>query len=329
MDQISENMDYQQVGADYASVPAKQNINLKPPKRTLSAYACYSRKVYVPPGFPHFLRFNSVRERLGAHRKQCEIFREIADMWRKLPESEKVPFIEEVEMCGRRSRAGEGGPGAEENGRAELQPRAAVRGEGAGIQRGVRAGGRAGAALAAGDLRGEGHGAAGAVFARNESARLEGNHRSDPGNHPGAVHGERVRRGPRSVLCRFCTRKTTPAWTASTHPSPTCTRARRGGSQRAEMTRSAHKFQCPHCKKQFNWKSNLNVHLRTHDKSRQREFKCTVVGCKKAFFDNQHLKQHMQTHNRNRQVVPRLSCDPRCIVVPSWGATRSTPRAAD
>ena len=98
MDQISENMDYQQVGADYASVPAKQNINLKPPKRTLSAYACYSRKVYVPPGFPHFLRFNSVRERLGAHRKQCEIFREIADMWRKLPESEKVPFIEEVDM---------------------------------------------------------------------------------------------------------------------------------------------------------------------------------------------------------------------------------------
>lgn len=45
MDQISDNMDYQQVGADYSSEPKKQNINLKPPKRTLSAYACYSRKV--------------------------------------------------------------------------------------------------------------------------------------------------------------------------------------------------------------------------------------------------------------------------------------------
>lgn len=42
--------------------------------------------------------------------------------------------------------------------------------------------------------------------------------------------------------------------------------------------------------------------MRTHDKLRQREYKCTYQGCGKAFYDNQHLKQHMQTHSRPRDV---------------------------
>ena len=74
MDQISENMDYQQVGADYASVPAKQNINLKPPKRTLSAYACYSRKVYFPPRFPHFFQ---IQQRPRAPRRAPQAVRDL------------------------------------------------------------------------------------------------------------------------------------------------------------------------------------------------------------------------------------------------------------
>ena len=49
----------------------------------------------------------------------------------------------------------------------------------------------------------------------------------------------------------------------------------------------------------FNWRSNLNVHLRTHDTHRSRDFICPEPDCGKAFYDMQHLKQHQQTHNRN------------------------------
>lgn len=97
----------------------------------------------------------------------------------------------------------------------------------------------------------------------------------------------------------------------------------------SEVRRSAPKFQCPHCNKRFNWKSNLNVHLHIHDKSRQRVFKCTVGDCKKSFFDNQHLKQHMQTHNQNRPVAPPGRLQRRPTPAATLGATRSTRRAAD
>ena len=33
---------------------------------------------------------------MGGHLKQCDIFREIANMWRNLPLEEKQPYINEV-----------------------------------------------------------------------------------------------------------------------------------------------------------------------------------------------------------------------------------------
>lgn len=62
----------------------------------------------------------------------------------------------------------------------------------------------------------------------------------------------------------------------------------------------------------FNWKSNLNVHMRTHEVNRPRNFVCTEPNCGKRFYDQQHLKQHMQIHKR----TPNVSVAPR-------GVTRS------
>ena len=53
----------------------------------------------------------------------------------------------------------------------------------------------------------------------------------------------------------------------------------------------------------FNWKSNLNVHMRTHAVNRPRNFVCTEPNCGKRFYDQQHLKQHMQIHKRTPNVV--------------------------
>lgn len=52
----------------------------------------------------------------------------------------------------------------------------------------------------------------------------------------------------------------------------------------------------------FNWKSNLNVHMRTHDGNRVRNCVCTEPNCGKRFYDQQHLKQHMLTHKKGEHV---------------------------
>ena len=67
-------MDYQQVGTEYSSVSTKQNINLKPPKRTLSAYACYSRKVYFLPSFTHSIQ---IQQRPRASRREPQAMRDL------------------------------------------------------------------------------------------------------------------------------------------------------------------------------------------------------------------------------------------------------------
>lgn len=63
-----------------------------------------------------------------------------------------------------------------------------------------------------------------------------------------------------------------------------------------------------HCRV-FNWRSNLNVHMRTHDAHRTRDFICPVPNCGKSFFDMQHLKQHQQIHTRSANVLLSIARD--------------------
>lgn len=49
MDNMQENQDYMHT-QEYGNVPVTaQNFSLKPPKRLMSAYACFSRKVSFFP----------------------------------------------------------------------------------------------------------------------------------------------------------------------------------------------------------------------------------------------------------------------------------------
>ena len=152
-------------------------------------------------------------------------------MWRNLPDSEKLPFIEEVKSWIGASNAGQGGQNPQASRRADLQPDASIRGEDAGVQRGVQSAQLALPASAAGAVRRERHGAAGSVFAGDESARPEGNDGAAAGEHSRAV-GQRVceARG-RGVLCSCCTRRASRAWSRSTARWRIFTRVRRGGDE--------------------------------------------------------------------------------------------------
>ena len=87
-----------------------------------------------------------------------------------------------------------------------------------------------------------------------------------------------------------------------------------GCGRRWGLTRSTPQYKCtyPGCNKcarrgrvrrrVFNWKSNLNVHMRTHEVNRPRDFVCPEPNCGKKFYDQQHLKQHLQIHKRTPNV---------------------------
>lgn len=46
------------------------------------------------------------------------------------------------------------------------------------------------------------------------------------------------------------------------------------------------KYRCtyPNCDKTFKWKSNMRVHYRTHNDTRQRTFRCDWDNCDRVLF---------------------------------------------
>ena len=98
MDNIQENQEYINP-QEYGSVPLNtQNFSLKPPKRLMSAYACFSRKV-SPFLSPLTRRFNDVKATMPPQSKQSDIFREIAKKWKGMSPEEKQPYVNEVRLA--------------------------------------------------------------------------------------------------------------------------------------------------------------------------------------------------------------------------------------
>lgn len=60
---------------------------LRPPKRAMSAYVCYSHDVY-----------NQVREELGTSASQPDIFSTIANRWRNMTDAQKSQYIMQAEQ---------------------------------------------------------------------------------------------------------------------------------------------------------------------------------------------------------------------------------------
>ena len=88
----------------YDMTDSDNHIRLKVPKRTMSAYACFSRTVYVQIKTldeivylsSFIFSYKSVRDEMGDQPRQSDVFREIASRWKVLPPEEKIPFEEEA-----------------------------------------------------------------------------------------------------------------------------------------------------------------------------------------------------------------------------------------
>lgn len=88
-DEYQDRTDYSQFSMNHMSG------SLKPPKRRMSAYACYSRKVYEHPSL--ITSFPSVKARMEGNPRQSDIFRVIAGQWKEMTPEEKQPYVEEVD----------------------------------------------------------------------------------------------------------------------------------------------------------------------------------------------------------------------------------------
>ena len=80
---------------EYRGNESESHIRLRQPKRTMSAYACFSRSMWVQQSGV-IRRFKQVREELGDQPRQCDIFKVIAGRWKEMSPEEKAPFEEEV-----------------------------------------------------------------------------------------------------------------------------------------------------------------------------------------------------------------------------------------
>lgn len=111
---------------EYRGNESESHIRLRQPKRTMSAYACFSRSMWVQQS-GMICRFKQVREELGDQPRQCDIFKVIAGRWKEMSPEEKAPFEEEVVIMAMDSRAGGKGPPAIQERDATI-PQAAPRG---------------------------------------------------------------------------------------------------------------------------------------------------------------------------------------------------------
>ena len=66
------------------------------------------------------------------------------------------------------------------------------------------------------------------------------------------------------------------------------------------------KYKCSHCQRTFSCRGPFNVHVKRHDKNRERLFVCHVCGSK--FYTGSSLKSHLRTHTRERAFKCRV-CD--------------------
>ena len=67
---------------EYRGNESESHIRLRQPKRTMSAYACFSRSMWVQQSGV-ICRFKQVREELGDQPRQCDIFKVIAGRWKE------------------------------------------------------------------------------------------------------------------------------------------------------------------------------------------------------------------------------------------------------
>ena len=94
---------------EYRGSESESHIRLRQPKRTMSAYACFSRSMCIQCSVIMH-RFKQVREELGDQPRQCDIFKVIAGRWKEMSPEEKAPFEEEVVILRVDSQEGGKGP---------------------------------------------------------------------------------------------------------------------------------------------------------------------------------------------------------------------------
>ncbi|KAK8810511.1 hypothetical protein WA158_007086 [Blastocystis sp. Blastoise] len=233
----------------YLNKSIKPGIKLRPPKRAISAYGCFSRKIY-----------KTTREELvGA--KQSDIFSHIAEMWRDMSDEMKEPYFKESNEDKDRHRQEESNY---KRLRKEVEknytPRnddinnvpVTLRGSKT-LQRAMH--NKDSEKLAALLLAANNNDINSTLLMLKESANI-------------IIHaGEQMRIEKLPDYINSSSKRKYP-------PNK--------------------RYHCPHigCNKMFAWKSNMTVHMRTHDMNRRRDFVCNFPNCNKAFYDNQHLKQH-------------------------------------
>ncbi|OAO11812.1 Zn-finger protein [Blastocystis sp. ATCC 50177/Nand II] len=256
---------------DYRGVEPENRIRLRQPKRTMSAYACYSRSV-----------FKQVREEVGDQPRQCDIFRVIAERWKKMSPEEKAPFEEEAEKDHARYKS-------------EMQQFHKLRRE---VEKNV---------ARLGTVNG------GAQF-KNSQLLQKAFHSHDHMRMAQlllkATSGDK--KTTLDMLNEVLKLLLTSGTTMLNEQQTLQNFFSNAGTDFAS-TNARKPFRCPFpgCGKEFAWKSNLNTHMHIHDNSRKKEYVCNFPNCGKAFYDAQHLRQHCWIHTRNPEgfQCPHPGCD--------------------
>ncbi|KAK8832468.1 hypothetical protein WA577_002942 [Blastocystis sp. JDR] len=276
MDNIQENQEYINP-QEYGSMPLNtQNFSLKPPKRLMSAYACFSRKV-----------FNDVKATMPPQSKQSDIFREIAKKWKGMSPEEKQPYVNEANEDKKRKKD-------------EEQQYNRFRRD---IEKGYEIGGNS--LLRLTGSQGGNH-TLQTLFAEHDAKQmalffLNLNECDLKGTID--VVRETINLISTTDLSQLYDKNDPALLVPDTYPL---------SSDAIISSHGTPQYKCtyPGCNKVFNWKSNLNVHMRTHEVNRPRDFVCPEPNCGKKFYDQQHLKQHLQIHKRtpNSHVCPYPGC---------------------
>ena len=244
--------------SNYSSHEADSRPRLKRPKRTMSAYSCYSHSV-----------FKKVREQMGEQSKQSDIFRVIANQWKQMTPEQKKPFVDEA---------------ARDHGRykKELQDYNKFRRE---VEKSFNQTGSF-----TGNVNYRNSLLLRKAFQERNTVQiaqllLEANNRNVK---------ETLDLVNQTIKVLSTSGQTLLTEQQMLQNGVATIEAESAESKSKKPYHCPH----PGCNKAFTWKSNLTAHLHIHDPQRRKNYVCNYPDCGKAFYDMQHLRQHQWIHIR-------------------------------